>query len=318
MRILTFSILILFSVQLYSQKIDNMVSFRDFDKTSYFRFNYENDYFAATDRNYTQGYSFEFGSPVLKKNPINHLFLKPKNTIHKYGLAFEHIGFTPKNLSSHEIQVGDRPYAAAMMLKSFDIAIDTQRRLRLVSSFNLGVIGPIAIGYEIQSGIHAAIDGVEPSGWKYQIENHVVLNYEIAIEKQLININNQFNLQTNTYARLGTLFTNASIGLNANLGNLNNGFGSPNPTKKFKWYVYGQPLVNAIAYDATLQGGLINDKSVYTIPKSDIEHFTFQVNYGLVLQFGGMYLEYSRAYLTKEFSTGTKANWGGVHVGVSF
>ena len=74
-------------------------------------------------------------------------------------------------------------------------------------------------------------------------------------------------------------------------------------------------ILYAAAFDATLQGGLIDDKSVYTIPQNHIEPFTFQVNYGLVLQFGALHLEYSRAHITKEFSTGALANWGGVHVG---
>ena len=59
------------------QKIDNMVSFRDIKSTNYFRFHYDNDYFTSTDKDYTQGYNFEFVSPRLAKNPIQIIFITP-------------------------------------------------------------------------------------------------------------------------------------------------------------------------------------------------------------------------------------------------
>jgi lipid A 3-O-deacylase len=101
--------LLLFPCILCSQKIDQTISFRDIQSDSYFRFNYENDYFAATDKNYTQGYSFELVLPVFEKNPTNHLFFIPKGTTTKYGLAIEHIGYTPNHYELPYIQFGDRP-----------------------------------------------------------------------------------------------------------------------------------------------------------------------------------------------------------------
>jgi len=70
-----------------------------------------------------------------------------------------------------------------MMLKSFSIATNTVYKISIASSFNFGVLGSLAIGYEIQSGIHVAINGTEPAGWKHQIENTPVINYEVGLEK---------------------------------------------------------------------------------------------------------------------------------------
>jgi hypothetical protein len=108
-----------------AQKIDNLASFRDIKSTDYFRFNYDNDFFSGTDKNYTQGYSLELVAPSLKKNPINYLFYKPKDAEIRYGLAIEHIGFTPNKYELTGIQFGDRPYSTAIMLKSFMIANDS-------------------------------------------------------------------------------------------------------------------------------------------------------------------------------------------------
>ena len=99
-------------------KIDNLVSFRDIDSPRYFRFNYDNDCFAASDENYTHGYSLEFVSPFFEMNPINTILIKPDGFNLRYGLAIEHIGFTPNKYDLPEIQFGDRPFAAAIMLRS--------------------------------------------------------------------------------------------------------------------------------------------------------------------------------------------------------
>lgn len=298
-----------------AQKIDNMASFRDMKSTNYFRFHYDNDYFTSTDKEYTQGYNFELVSPRLAKNPVNHLFITPKNSEFKYGLSLEHIGFTANNISSNQIQFDDRPFAAAIMLKSFLIATDTINKSRIISSLNLGIIGPGAFGGDMQTAIHEATGNTIPLGWYNQIKNDAIVNYEISYEKQLLRFNDFFTVQYNTTLRIGTLFTNASVGLNATLGIINLPFTTLKNKSKFQLYLYTQPLVNFIGYDATLQGGLFNHKSVYTIKESDIERFTFQNNYGIVLQYRWLYLEYSRTLLTREFSYGSQFKWGGIRIG---
>ena len=187
---------------LSAQKIDNLASFRDIKSDTYFRFNYDNDYFSGTDENYTQGYSFELVAPFLEKNPANYLLLTPKNSKAKYGLAIEHIGFTAPDIGSPEIQFGDRPFAAAIMLKSFAITTDTLANSRLTSSLSLGLIGPGAFGEEMQAGIHKITGNTIPEGWKNQIKNDVVINYEIAYEKQLLKAGDYVSIQSNSMANL--------------------------------------------------------------------------------------------------------------------
>ena len=301
-----------------AQKIDNLASFRDIKSDSYFRYHYDNDYFSGTDENYTQGYSLEIIAPFLKKNPINFLFVKPYNSEIRYGAAIEHIGFTPANIGSPEIQFGDRPFAASIMLKSFVIATDTLKKSRLLSSLNLGLIGPGAFGKEMQVGIHKITGNTIPQGWRNQIKNDLVLNYEMSYEKQLLRAGDFFSLQTNTTAKLGTLFTNASLGINTTVGLINSPFSAKNKHKKFQLYGYSQVLGNLIGYDATLQGGVFNKESPYTISSEEITRFTGQFNYGLVLKTKTLYFEYSRTVLTREYETGTPTKWGGIRIGFTF
>jgi len=312
-------LLVLFLPELLvAQKIDNLASFRDLEGDSYFRYHYDNDYFSGTDENYTQGYSLEIVAPIIKKNPINYLLIKPLNSELRYGLAIEHIGFTPPSIGNPDIQVGDRPFAAAIMLKNFSIATDTLVKSRLSSSLILGIIGPAAFGKEMQVGIHKITGNTIPKGWKNQIKNDMVLNYEISYEKQLIRAGNHFSLQSNSTARVGTLFTNAAVGFNTTLGLINCPFSAKNIKKKFQFYAYSQVLGNLIGYDATLQGGLFKKSSPYTIPSAEISRFTGQFNYGLILKTKTLYFEYSRTVLTREFDTGTSTKWGGIRIGFTF
>jgi hypothetical protein len=311
-------LLIIIPNGLMAQKINNMASFRAIENDSYFRFNYDNDYFTSSDKNYTQGYSFELVSSKLKKNPINKLFYIPQNSATKFGFSIEHIGFTPSNYKSAAIQFSDRPFAAAIMLKSFTISTTIEKKYRGYSAFNIGIIGPGAFGKEMQVAIHEATGNAIPLGWKNQIKNDVVLNYEIGLEKQLFRFRNIFSLQSDTNLKVGTLYTNASLGLNATIGIINTPFDSTFEKSKFQLYFYTQPLVNIVGYDATLQGGLFNQNSPYTISNSSIERFTAQHNYGIVLKTKRLYFEYSRTAITREFDSGNSAKWGGIKIGFTF
>ena len=309
------SILLALPLVSFAQRIDNTASFRDIKSDNYFRFHYDNDYFGGTDFYYTQGYNFELTSPLLRKNPINYLFLNLKNSDEKYGLSIEHMGFTPKSITSNEILYGDRPFAAAIMLKSFVIATDPIHKTRVSSALSLGIIGPGAFGNEMQTTIHRWIADDKPNGWQNQIKNDAVINYEIHHQKQLYRLHNLLALHSNAELHLGTVNTKASLGLNGVFGIINSAFTSIKNKNKFQLYGYSQASISVIGYDATLQGGLFNRKSSYTSPSEDINRITFQNNFGIVLQFKSLYLEYYKFELSKEFKTGSLHKWGGIRIG---
>lgn len=298
-----------------AQKIDNMASYRELQSERYFRVNYDNDFFGAQDENYTQGYSFELVTPALVKNPINKIFLNLNGDKRRVGIVFKHIGFTPNQYEKLDIQVGDRPFAAAAMLKSFSISTNSETKQRFASHFSFGIMGPVAQGKEIQAGIHRLTGDRVPYGWIHQIENHFVLNYGVDYEKELVRVDDNFALYGNASGKIGTLFTNATLGFNTTFGLINNPYKTSNTNKTFQLYGYIQPLVSAVGYDATLQGGLIGDNSIYTIPASDVNRVVGQVNYGIVLQTKSLYLEYSRSNISKEIKTLFPAAYGGIKIG---
>ena len=307
---------LLFPLLGWSQKIDNLAAFRNSGKSSYFRFHYDNDYFTATDKYYTQGYQFEFVNSSLRKNPLTRLLPQFKNSPTQYGLAFEHYGFTPTSIQSDVILVGDRPFAACILLKTFKMSVDTTHHQRLSASLSIGGVGPVAFGGEMQTAIHKWINGIKPQGWQHQIHNDLILNYELNYEKQLLAYRSVFLLNSNSQIKVGTLQNQIQVGFTLMAGRFQSPFEGNTKHKRFQLYGYMQPLLGFVGYNATLQGGLFNRSSPYTIASKDISRMVFQNNFGLILRFKKMEFEYSQSFISKEFKTGTNHAWGGIRIAV--
>ena len=287
---------------------------------SYFRFHYENDFFTATDYYYTQGISFELAAPSLRKNPLTVLLPKLKGSCATYGLTLDHVGFTPSSIRHTEIIYNDRPFAAYIMLKTFLVSTDTLHHRRLSTTLSTGVIGTAAFGEGMQKTIHNWLKNIEPLGWEHQIKNDVVLNYELSYERQLYYYKNIFLFSSLIKIQAGTLMDNVQVGCTIFAGKFNSPFSScaSESENKFKLYCYAQPLVSLVGYNATLQGGLFNRDSPYTIASQHVTRTVFQTNFGLVLGFHKIYLEYCQSFISKEFDTGIIHRWGGIKIGVRF
>lgn len=320
MRKLLLILTLLIPLISYGQRIDNLASFRNVTGEKYFRIHYDNDFYGKTDYYYTQGYNLEFVNPGLSKNPLSHTLLRLKNSRTKYGISFEHYGFTPTSIKSNEILQNDRPFAGVIMLKSFSVSVDTLHKSRLSSILSTGMLGPAAFAGKMQKKIHSWTGDPEPMGWQYQIRNEVVINYELNYEKEIFNIPNIVSLNTNSGIRLGTLSDKIQGGATLTIGR----FDSPFQTREkkiknnYQLYFYTQPLVSLVGYDATMQGGIINRSSPYTLTAGQISRFTFQNSYGVILSVRNLYVEYYRTYLSKEFETGRTHKWGGLKIGLAF
>lgn len=320
MRKLLLILTLLIPLVSYGQRIDNLASFRNVTGEKYFRIHYDNDFYGKTDYYYTQGYNLEFVNPGLRKNPLSHTLLRLKNSRTKYGISFEHYGFTPTSIKSNEILRNDRPFAGVIMLKSFAVSVDTLHKSRLSSILSTGMLGPAAFAGKMQKKIHSWTGDPEPMGWQYQIRNEVVINYELNYEKEIFNIPNIVSLNTNSGIRLGTLSDKIQGGATLTIGR----FDSPFQTREkkiknnYQLYFYTQPLVSLVGYDATMQGGIINRSSPYTLTAGQINRFTFQNSYGVILSVRNLYVEYYRTYLSKEFDTGRTHKWGGLKIGFAF
>ena len=301
------------------QAIDNTLSFKNINEDRYFRLNYENDLFSGTDICYTQGIHLELVAPWVQQFPLSKLLFHLIGGYAKYGIGLEHNGYTPTSISSDDILRGDRPFAATVFLKTFQITIDPEKRQRFSSALVTGVTGPAAGGKEMQVGIHKALHDITPHGWQYQVHNNAVLNYQADYEKQLAAVPHYFSLDADAMARAGTLSDKAGAGVTLLMGYFESPFSVEHAGKKhLRAYAYEHAAINIIGYDATLEGGMFTHNSPYTIGAGDITRVTFANRFGFVVNYRKIYLEYFQSLLSNEFKTGNYHVWGGLQVGVGF
>lgn len=298
------------------QAIDNALSYKNINNTPYFRLNYENDYFSATDYYYTQGIVLELGTPALKRSPLYKLLATPVMGHTTCNISLEHDVYTPCSINSYDIIYGERPFSACLFLKAQKITIDTLRKRRFSAGLTTGIIGPGAGAEELQTAVHRTLPhNSAPIGWSNQVQNDVIVNYQVNFEKRLYAYRNFFELSGYCIARAGTLSDKLAGGIILQAGYFDSPFAlTANRRKNFRLYAYLHPQINVIGYDATLQGGIFNKKSPYVISQRDIARGTFQNRYGFVLVYRGIFLEYFQSFITSEFRRGIDHRWGGIQI----
>ena len=264
-RIFFFLLLLAFSLHSFAQDTHrNEIGFET-DDDSYLA--------QGFDRYYTAG-TFFFFRHALKPDSAGKL----QNKV----LGFE-IGqklYTPQSGSINLTGVDDpryidRPFAAYLYAGvNLNLLFKDESNLKLGAQ--LGVVGPAAIGQQIQDFIHNTFGLYHPSGWEYQIDNDAEINLSANYNRLLIR-DSWVDLSLTSYANLGNGFTGAGVGPLLRLGYFNQLFNSEStqstaiysrkvkPLHDHEIFFYYQPLFNWVGYDATVPGSLFNKQSTTSI-----------------------------------------------------
>lgn len=305
--------------EMHSQSADSIAPKQE----NYFRYNYDNDFFSATDRYYTQGVRLELILNPLRKNPVSKLLPRINKTARNYyGIAFERDGFTPRSIRHDSIYYGERPYAGISFLSSFLLSIDKEKQQRLYSQLDLGIIGPASLGKEEQQYIHRKLKNIQPLGWEYQVANDVVVNYTLQYEKGFL-MRKHVEFIGMMEARAGTLYDDVSMGGTLRIGKMhgyfdNLGLSKDGSHNKFQCYIFLREKVKAVGYNATMQGGAFNKSSVYTLRVGEISRVVGTAYVGIVIAYKRVSIEYTKAYITQEFISGLSHGWGHCNISVCF
>jgi hypothetical protein len=313
------AVLILSVTAAFGQRVENTSSYRNIGSQRYVRINYENDFFAMSDEYYSQGVNLEFVSPAIQKFFLARLLFQNNHLPTRTGIAIEHQGFTPTNILTGDVLQNDRPYSSSLMLKTFSVVSNPYTNHRLATQFSAGVIGPWAMGKEIQIAIHEKINPDKvPKGWKNQVHNDIIINYQIDYE-HAVWIKRNLMITAKGGASAGTYITRLNSSFTFTGGLFDNPFQFANTQDKdFQIYLYAEPRLNLVIFDATLQGGVFNDHNPYTLDRNEISRLVFQQNAGLVVKVNAFIIEYSQTVMTREFKTGSPHSWGSVRVAFAF
>jgi lipid A 3-O-deacylase len=287
----------------------------------YFRFNYDNDFFSATDRYYTQGIQLSFIHPMVRYSPFAHTLIKLKNSKNYFGFHGQQECYTPRSIRVDTIYFGERPFTGTFYISHSLTSLNNFKKILLQTQLDLGIIGSCALCENEQKAIHRALVNIQPLGWEYQLKNDVIVNYRVKFEKGIVSKPN-IEMMLGTAARLGTLFTDVGIGVNARFGWFdsyftNLGLARNKDSRLFKMYLVTKANAKLVGYNATLQGGLFTS-SIYQLSANEISRVVFDAEAAIVVAYKRMSLEYARTYITPEFYKGVDHGWGRCVITVCF
>lgn len=236
--------------------------------------------------------------------------LKKEDAYYTNGLFFHYSYAKPGKLTSrriHQFTIGqkiftplfrntrtpadiDRPYAGYSFAQYSQTRFLGERSVFQWAGI-LGIIGPASGGEGLQNTYHRWLNYARFKGWRYQINNQLVLNAAAMYGYHMVN-NQRFKGILISEAQLGTGFVNASLGTKWVAGKLIaskqsqlwNAAQESKRNNKKEFYFYWYPQITWQGYNATISGGsrTTTDSSVTRTP----QRWVFQHTLGLAYSAG--------------------------------
>lgn len=136
----------------------------------------------------------------------------------------------------------------------------------LVWNIGLGMIGPNALGRQVQLFMHKKLGMYKPQEWPFQLKNSLALDGSIAYIPKIFEEHTTANFYPVINSNLGMTFTNMAVGFFLTIGKKNAN------EKSFLWntqlnetkqnvkesFFYFRPIATYYLYNATVQGSLFS------------------------------------------------------------
>ena len=228
-----------------------------------FGFQSDNDSFLAqgSDRYYTNGLFIFYRQAISTSN-------SPKLANKVFGVEVGQKMFNPISGYVPNASFVDRPFAAYLYAgASLNLLYKNESNIKL--SAQTGMIGPAALGRQVQNIIHDTFGFYNLNGWQYQIRNNFQLNLSAEYNRLLARAS-WIDISATAYGNLGTGFNGAGVGPLVRIGDFNQLFNSVStqsvstrnsttPLHQRELFIYYKPQFNYVAYDATVEGGLFQN-----------------------------------------------------------
>jgi lipid A 3-O-deacylase len=300
----------------------------------------ENDkYFAGTDRHYTNGFKLTWlGETDLNRSKefvqiaarlIPWMDPEHQDWRYKVGSTLGHNTYTPVDTDTATLLPNDRPYAG-WLYGSILLHAQLENQLRLVE-LSFGIIGPSALGEQVQNSWHDVIDVPHAEGWDNQLHDEpgLQLSWERRYRTWQWTGTAGPPLGADLVFRHGVTLGNVAIHVaggallrlgwrmpadfGADLirpggGNSVNGSGS----QRFSAYVYASGEVRLVGRDIFLDGNTWRDS--HSVDKRPV---VADFSLGFVLHWPRFQLAYTQNYRTKDFYGQARRDVFG-SVGLSF
>jgi len=282
----------------------------------------ENDKFAGSDQDYTNGVRLAWSSSEKDTpdwaNSVAHLLPIPSDANKRITLAVGQNMYTPADTATTLPQPNDHPYAG-WLYGSIGVVADTGTTLDNVM-LTLGVVGPMALGEEIQNGFHGLIGSEKSRGWDNQLDNEpgLILTYERKWKEffELSALGMETDIMPHVGVNLGNINTDATVGGTLRLGfDLPEDYGPPRirpslpgsdffvPSEDWGGYFFATVEERAVARNIFLDGNTFSDSL-----SVDKKNFVGSLQLGVATTYGDTRISYSQVFMTKEYETQQQAS----------
>jgi hypothetical protein len=251
------------------------------DDAATFAFIFENDTFSGNDRYYTNGFLFSWqaapgATPAwVGAVTANPLLFFPEGGTPRWGLGFGQKMFTPADTAARNPPLSDRPYAG-WLYGSLTVMRHTAHALGSLE-LQLGIVGPGALGEQVQNNTHDLLNIDRALGWGFQIKDEPGANL-IATRQWRHNWPSglgegiAIGVVPSVAASLGNVHAYAGAGALLRIGTaLDADFGPPRvrpvsagsvfyePAPRWSWYAFAGLEGRAVARDIALDGNTFRD-----------------------------------------------------------
>ena len=241
----------------------------------------DNDLYISSinDQYYSSGFFFSYR--FLDTTHISKKHIKEWSLHHEI--------YTPYKSIVTDISEHDRPFAAYLSINFSSLKAKSFKSTSK-KSFELGVLGPLALGKEFQTFVHDIYDFKEPIGWKHQIKNIIGITYQYEKTKLFGKKRKQFFDFYYSYGfKAETIKTNTITSLQGRIGfkqlaDADNSLAfethlnDRNTKRNIESFLHWKVANKFVVYDATIQGSLFNNKSPVTFEPNRMQ-FSFELGY---------------------------------------
>jgi lipid A 3-O-deacylase len=294
----------------------------------------ENDVFAGTDQHYTNGLRLSYLSrqddvpDYIRAFAAAMPFVDPGARL-RAGYALGHNIYTPNNIKAATLLPDERPYAGYLYAGMAVVAEGDAKSGNILDTWelDLGLVGPSALGEEVQNNFHRLIGSPQAEGWANQLKDEPVIS--LTHERKWRHLWRHpvsglgFDFTPHVGGSVGNLADYLNLGATVRVGQgLARDYGPPRirpslpgsgfflPQEGMSWYLYAGVDGRAVAHNIFLDGNTFKDS-----PSVDKKTLVGDVQMGLVLTFARVQIAYTHIYRTPEFEGQTSGdNFGAVSV----
>ncbi len=298
----------------------------------------ENDMLAGTDHYYTNGIKFGFGVPFETLRQVFEIpskfaldLFSGQDADYHFGLFAGQNIYTPRNITLGSPQPFDRPWAAWLYLGG--VAQRVKGNRLDTGEIDIGFVGPVALGEQVQSNWHSVIGALQPQGWGNQTpgEPGFLMSY---LQKRKYGTRH-IEFVPHAGVTFGTVMTLARVGGIVRLGRNMTGFGpdSIEPggamlqnTRRehegagrapFEWYGFIGADLRYVARNIFLDGTVFRGG-----PSVDSREWVHDFTAGVTARINTYRLSVTRIFRSEEFTTpfssGGKQSFYSFNLGLEF